>query len=192
MVVVQSKIKKMTYAEFRYLEIPDGDTSIYELINGIIMRRSSPHSEHQIAQSNIFLSMGSFVRDNSLGRVLAAPLDVVFSDNNSVQPDLLFIKKDSEKIIERGGPVWGCSPNLIVEIISKGTAQHDRKTKKKLYEKFGVKEYWIVDPKSETVEVFVLENSQYVDFDFAEVGVKNSIKSQVLTNFELDIAPVFE
>ena len=191
MVVVQSDVKKMTYAEFRYLEIPDGDTSIYELINGIITRRSSPHSEHQIAQSNIFLSIGSFVRDNSLGRVLAAPLDVVFSDNDSAQPDLLFIRKDREKIIERGGPVWG-SPDLIVEIISKGTAQHDRKTKKKLYEKFGVKEYWIVDPKSETVEVFVLENNNYVDFDFAEVGVKNSIKSQVLTDFELDIATVFE
>ncbi len=191
MIAVQSEIEKMTYAEFRYWEIPDGDNTIYELISGIIMRRSSPHSEHQIAQSNIFLSMGSFVRDNSLGRVIAAPLDVVFSDDNSVQPDLLFIQKDREKIIERGGPVWG-SPDLIVEIISKGTAQHDRKTKKKLYEKFGVKEYWIVDPKSETIEVFVLENSQYVDFDFAEVGVKNSIKSQVLTDFELDIATVFE
>ena len=188
MVVVQSGVKKMTYAEFRYLEIPDGDASIYELINGIIMRRSSPHSEHQIAQSNIFLSIGSFIRDNSLGRLLAAPLDVVFSDTDSAQPDLLFIKKDREKIIERGGPVWG-SPDLIIEVISKGTAQHDRKTKKKLYEKFGVKEYWIVDPKSEYVEIYVWEKGVYNLVTVAEDN--DEFQSTVLEGFKMNVKDIF-
>jgi Uma2 family endonuclease len=103
----------------------------------------------------------------------------------------LFIAKEREKIIERGGPVWG-SPDLIVEVISKGTVQHDRVTKKNLYARFGVKEYWLVDPKSETVQVLVLENGKYEDFDFGEIGVKNMVKSQVLTGFELDIQTIFE
>jgi Uma2 family endonuclease len=183
MVAVQTEVRKMTYEEFRYLEIPDGDTSIYELINGIIMRRSSPHSEHQVTQAHVLGLIYNFLLTNKLGRVLGAPLDVVFSDEDSAQPDVLFIKKEREKIIERGGPVWG-SPDLI--------AKHDRETKKGLYERFGVTEYWIVDPLALTVEVFVLENGKYTNFCFAEVNVKNTVKSQVLTDFELDITTIFE
>jgi hypothetical protein len=70
----------MTYEKFRYMEILDDDTSIYELINGIIIRRSSPHSEHQIAQANILGMIYNFLLTNKLGRILGAPLDVVFSD----------------------------------------------------------------------------------------------------------------
>ena len=180
--------KKMTYDAFRYMEIPDGDTSIYELINGNIMRRACPHSIHQIVQSNLMRQIGNFVFDKQLGRVLGAPLDVVFSDEDNVQPDVFFIKHDREKIIEWDGPVWG-SPDLIVEIISKGTGKNDRIGKFQLYEKFGVHEYWLVDPSIQTVEVYSLENGKYVLKQFEEI--EGVIKSIILIDFELNLNSIF-
>jgi Uma2 family endonuclease len=179
---------KMTYEEFRYMEIPDGDTSIYELINGNIMRRASPHSIHQIVQANLMRQLGNFVFDKQLGRVLGAPLDVVFSDEDSVQPDVFFIKKEREKIIEWDGPVWG-SPDLIVEIISKGTGKSDRIGKFQLYERFGVPEYWIVDPSIQTIEVFELINGKYELKQFEEI--EGVVKSSVLIGLALNLNLIF-
>jgi Uma2 family endonuclease len=181
--------KKMTYEEFRYMEIPEDDTFIYELINGNIMRRSSPHSRHQIVQANLMRYIGNFVFDNQLGRVLGAPLDVVFSADDSVQPDVLFVKKDREKIIEWDGPVWG-SPDLIVEIISKGTAKSDRVDKFQLYEKFNVPEYWIVDTAIQSVEVYVLNNGKYYLQQFEEME-DSIIKSSILEGLEININGIF-
>lgn len=180
--------KKMTYEEFRYMEIPDGDTSIYELINGNIMRRSSPHSIHQIVQANLMRHLGNCAFDNQLGRVLGAPLDVVFSDEDSVQPDVFFIKKEREKIIEWNGPVWG-SPDLIVEIISKGTGKSDRIDKFQLYQHFGVAEYWIVDPSIQTVEIFELSNGKYEIKQFEEI--EGTVNSSVLTGLALSLNHIF-
>jgi Uma2 family endonuclease len=180
--------KKMTYEEFRYMEIPDDDTSIYELINGNIMRRSSPHSIHQIVQANLMRHLGNCAFDKQLGRVLGAPLDVVFSDEDSVQPDVFFIKQEREKIIEWNGPVWG-SPDLIVEIISKGTGKSDRIDKFKLYQHFGVTEYWIVDPTIQTVEVFELINGKYELKQFEEI--EGIVKSSVLSGLELSLNHIF-
>lgn len=180
--------KKMTYDEFRYMEIPDGDTSIYELINGNIMRRSSPHSRHQIVQANLMRHIGNFAFNHQLGRVLGAPLDVVFGADDCVQPDVFFIKKEREKIIEWDGPVWG-SPDLIVEIISKGTEKSDKIDKFKLYEHFGVGEYWLVNPLMQTVEVHTLINGKYVLQQFEEI--EGVIKSLILPNFELNLVDIF-
>ena len=179
---------KMTYNEFRDMEIPDGDTSIYELINGNIMRRSSPHSEHQMIAGNIYSKFRQFSEEKQLGRVLISPLDVVFSDDDCTQPDVFFIKKEREKIIERQGPVWG-SPDLCVEIISKGTAKHDRKSKFELYEKFGVSEYWLVDSANQSVEVYFLEDKKYVLQQFQEI--EGMVKSTVLEGLELDLKDIF-
>ena len=180
--------KKMTYEEFRYMEIPDGDTSVYELINGNIMRRSSPHSEHQIIVGNIYTKIRLFADEKQLGRALLAPLDVVFSDEDSTQPDVFFIKKEREKIIDRRGPVWG-SPDLIVEVISKGTAKNDRIDKFRQYEKFGVSEYWLVDPANQSVEIYFLEDKKYVLQQFQEI--EGLAKSRILEGFELDLTHIF-
>ena len=183
------RAKKMTYEEFRYMEIPDDDTSIYELINGNIMRRASPHSEHQMVVGNIYSKMKVFADEKALGRVLMAPLDVVFAADNGVQPDVFFIKKEREKIIERRGPVWG-SPDLIVEVISKGTGKNDRVDKFQLYEKFGVAEYWLVDPAYQTVQIYFLEDKKYVLQQFQEI--EGLVKSTILEGFEMAMNDIFE
>lgn len=180
--------KKMTYQEFRHMEIPDGDTSIYELINGNIMRRSSPHSEHQIIVGNIYAKIRLITDEKQLGRVLTAQLDVIFGEDDCVQPDVFFIKKEREKIIERRGPVWG-SPDLIVEVISKGTVKQDRDDKFKLYEKCGVLEYWLVDPANQSVEVYFLEDKKYVLQQIQEA--EGLVKSKILEGMALDLMDIF-
>jgi Uma2 family endonuclease len=181
--------KKITYNDFRHMEIPDGDTSIYELINGNIVRRASPHSIHQVIVVNLCALLRQYVLSKNIGRVLVAPLDVVFDDDNTTQPDVFIIKKERDKIVEYSGPVWG-APDLVVEVISEGTAKNDRIYKKALYERCGVAEYWIVDPPSKSIEIYTLDNQKYILIDLFEIEGK--IKSALFTDLDLDVKEVFE
>ena len=186
MVGIQQKI---TYNDFRYMEIPDGDTSIYELVNGHIIRKISPPSIHQIVISNLILLLGNPIHAKNLGHLLVAPLDVIFDDDNAPQPDVFFIKKEREKIIELEGSVWG-APDLIIEVISQGTAKNDRVYKKALYERCGVSEYWIVDPPSKSIEIYVLDNQRYILLDLFEIEGK--IKSVLFPDIDLDVKDIFQ
>jgi Uma2 family endonuclease len=181
-------VQKITYDDFRYMEIPDGDTSIYELINGNIVRRGSPHSIHQIIQFNLMRLIGNYVVDKKIGQVMGAPMDVFFDDDNAPQPDIFFIKKEREKIIEMNGLVWG-APDLIIEIISEGTAKNDRVHKKALYERCSVSEYWIVDPPSKSIEVYTLENQRYTLLDIFEIEGK--MVSVLFPDLDLDVKEIF-
>jgi Uma2 family endonuclease len=92
--------------------------------------------------------MHHFVTEKNLGEIFFASFDVFLDDKtNVVQPDILFISKENNKIIDEEGTVHGV-PDLIIEILSPGNKTHDTVKKKELYEKFGVKEYWIVDPET--------------------------------------------
>lgn len=180
--------KKMTYAEFKNLEIPDGDTSIYELINGEIVRRASPNSPHQILSEKLSRRMGNFAEEHDLGQVLYAPLDVILDDVSAPQPDILFISKARFHVIDPNNGIVG-APDLIVEILSKGTGYLDKGTKKDLYEKFQVKEYWIVDLIRRSIEVYALENGRYKLVSFSEE--EDRITSGVLKGFELKLSKLF-
>jgi Uma2 family endonuclease len=181
-------VQKITYNDFRYMEIPDENTFIYELLNGKIVKRTFPPSNHQITISNLITSIGSYIIRKQFGRMLMAPLDVIFDDDNATQLDIFFIKKEREKIIEMNGPVWG-APDLVIEVISEGTAKNDRIFKKELYERCGVSEYWIVDPPSKSIEVYTLDNQQYTLLDFFEIEGK--LKSKLLTDLDIDLKEVF-
>src|SRR5690606_15496677 len=94
------------------------------------------------------------------GEIILAPMDVHFDDGDNVaQPDIIFIANDNRRII-RDGYVFG-APDLLVEILSESTGRKDKTVKKEMYEKFGVKEYWLVDPHYRTVDLFVLEDGKY-------------------------------
>ncbi len=184
------KSKKISWEEFRDMDIPEGDTSIYELINGEIVKRSSPNSPHQEASGNLYLEIGNFNRKKKLGRLYHAPYDVYFDENSAgIQPDILFVSKERDFIIKKDNGIIG-APDLIIEIVSKGSVKNDRVTKKALYERFAVKEYWIVDIGNKSVEVYRMENNSYVLFSFAEGAGK--IKSSVLPGFQLDLKQIFE
>jgi len=189
-VLTEKKAKSITWTEFRDMDFPEGDTSIYELINGEIVKRASPNSPHQRVSRNLTVLIEIYNREKKLGEIFTAPFDVFFDEKNAgVQPDLLFVSNERSFIIQKDNGIVG-APDLVVEIVSKGSVQNDRVTKKELYERFAVKEYWIVDPRYKTIEVYRMENDCYRLFSFAEE--EGVIKSSVLEGFEGDVKNIFE
>ena len=148
---------KFTYEDYKSL--PESETKRYELLEGELVMVPSPSWFHQSISRAIFRYLDRFVEDHALGGVWYAPLDVVLSDDYVVQPDILFISTARQSIIAKE-EIRG-APDLVVEILSPSTAERDRTLKKKLYAKYGVQEYWLVDSEAQTVEVLTLGERGY-------------------------------
>ena len=181
--------KRLTYQAFKQLEFDDNDTSWYELINGELVRKQSPTIRHQSISGNIYFRIRLFVEKKSLGKVFSAPLDTVLDDGNAYHPDVIFVKKDRFFIIDDDEQVVLGAPDLVVEILSKSTAAYDRGIKKDTYEKYGVREYWLVDQRINTVEVYAYAEQRYKLVAYLE-GTE-VLKSLALEGFELDLKEVF-
>ena len=177
---------KITVKELFEMDLEEG--YFYELINGNIVKKQAPSPQHQIAVSNLLAFMNVYALTNELGQCCTAPLDVFFDEHNNTQPDILFIREEREFIITNDG-IEG-QPDLIVEVISPSSIKNDRVTKKDLYLKFGVMEYWLIDPIYQTVEIYALEQDKYVlKFMLVESG---EVASQVLEGFKIDIKTIFQ
>ena len=186
--MVETLERKITVEEFRKMEFADNDFFIYELINGILMRRASPKTDHQRILRRLALAIGAFLEKNSMGEFFFAPFDVFFDDYNQAQPDILFVKNERSFIIHPTDCVTG-APDLVVEIISPGSVRQDRVDKKVLYEKFGVREYWIIDPNNRAVEIYILQNDQFAAHQLLEAEGK--ITSTILVGLDFDVKDLF-
>ncbi|MGQ9631389.1 MAG: Uma2 family endonuclease [bacterium] len=175
---------KFTYED--YCQLPEDKR--YELIGGEFFMVPSPSPYHQDILRNLLGALNAYVVDQALGKVYCAPLDVVLSDEDVVQPDILFISKDRVDIIgERS--IRG-APDLVVEILSPATAERDRTLRKKLYAKYGVRECWLVDPESEAVEVFQLGERGFESVSRYEgEGV---VKSAILEGLAIPLGEIFD
>ena len=176
--------RKFTYED--YLKTPDDER--YELIGGELLMTPSPVPKHQRISRKIEFMLEKFVTENDLGEVFDAPCDVHLDDENVVQPDILFISKDrlniiGEKNIER-------APDLTIEILSESTAYRDLVQKKKLYSRFGVKEFWIVIPGEEAIEVYLLKNKTYQLYKI--LGEDDTLESQILKGFKMELKSIFK
>ena len=130
----------------------------------------APSTRHQRILRALQSMIWPMVRDNGLGQVFFAPYDVILSIEDVVQPDLLFVTKEREGIISERGCEG--APDLVVEVLSPSTEQRDRELKRKVYAKYGVVEYWLVDPDSRTIEVMELEADDFASRSvFTEGGV---------------------
>ncbi|NOX87703.1 MAG: Uma2 family endonuclease [Calditrichaeota bacterium] len=176
--------RKFTYLD--YLRLPE-DGNRYELIKGELIMVASPNTFHQTVKANIEYELRTFVRKHKNGTVLDAPIDVVLSKENVVQPDILFISAEHSEIITQNN-ISG-APDFIIEIISPSTAYYDMFEKKDLYEYFGVKEYWIVDPIRRWVETYGLRDKKYELLRRQEND--GTIQSAVLKGFEIDFKTIF-
>ncbi len=152
--------------------LPEG--TLAEVINNVIYMSPAPSFEHQDVAAVLHTAMNVHVIKNNLGKCLYAPLDIFFDGNNALQPDIVFISNENMGIV-KDGKVKG-APDLIVEILSPGNKKHDTERKKPVYEKFGVKEYFIVDPKTKEVFTYYHNGTQYVK----QESSKGKIKSLVL------------
>jgi Uma2 family endonuclease len=181
--VLELKEKKLTIKD--YEKLPEG--SPYQLIKGALIMSPAPSTEHQRSSKKIFLKLYEFIEKSNLGEVLYSPFDVYLDNENVYQPDIVVILKNSKaKIIEKG--IEG-TPDIVIEIISPSTAYYDLIEKKEVYEKYGVKEYWIIDPKSKTFEIYLNSESGFELFSKAKI--KGLVKSQIL-NLELNVEEIFE
>lgn len=180
----------MTWLEFREMEIPEGEELfIFELINGMIAKRGAPSLKHQNAVTVLLTRLQIFVSEKKLGKVFVAPLDVYFDDGNCFQPDICYISNERSFLLENGEYING-APDLVVEVISPGTSKNDRVTKKAIYEKYAVKEYWLIDPIYRTVEIFVMkDNSLQLNAIQENIG---KVESVLLPGFELMIESLFD
>jgi len=140
---------KMTYEDL--LLLPE-DGLRHEIIDGEHYVNASPVTKHQRVSYNLIVEIGIYLREHPVGRLYPAPLDIVFSPYDVVEPDLLFITNERSEIITTKN-IQG-APDLLVEILSESNRKYDEVTKRALYERTGVGEYWIVDPVSDTVRVF--------------------------------------
>lgn len=147
---------RLTYSELRWM--PD-DGKRYELIDGEVFVNPSPNVKHQRVLRRLAFSMDYHAEAHKLGEVFVAPLDVVFSEKTSLQPDVIFVSSARRGII---GPEYIIgAPDLVAEILSPYRVAFDRVTKLGQYARHGVGEYWIIDPAAESVEVCALVGSNY-------------------------------
>ena len=152
----------MIYKEEALLQ----DWDLTQIINGKEIMSQSPKIRHQKISKKLNRIIENFVEREELGEVYYAPLDVIFEENiNRVQPDLIFISKDNLGI---AGEDWiRGTPELLVEIVSKNSFHLDTIEKKQLYEKFGVKEYWIILPEYDNIEIYFLRDGRFELFSSA-------------------------
>src|SRR6267142_7080721 len=158
---------KLTYDD--YLLFPE-DGMRHELIDGEHYVTPTPNMRHQVISGNLFGMIWSYLQQHPIGRVFAAPLDVIFSEFDVVEPDVLYLSR--QRVAELAPAPWvKGAPNLVVEIGSPSTRKRDETIKRRLYERFGVDEYWIIDPELDTIKVYRRVNERYERI--AELTVEN-------------------
>ena len=144
-----------------------------EVIQNTINMLPVVNFPHQETNSDLFFEMSKHVRELKLGKVICAPVGVWLNNKNAVEPDIVFISNENFEIIEHKGIVG--VPDLIVEILSPGNNKHDTVTKKNLYEKFGVKEYWIVEPETKAVIGYELVKKKFKAFAPSKAIIKSKL-----------------
>ena len=182
MATQRSRIK-FTYEDYRHTP----DDKRYELLDGELIMAPAPRTAHQRTSRKIGNSLDTFVTENNLGEVFIAPYDVVLSNTDVVQPDLLFVSKERSYIINEDN-IRG-TPDLVLEILSPSTAQRDRTLKRTLYALHGVPEYWQADTDAKIAMVLTLDNGEYKVAGI--YGEGQTLVSPLLQGFTLEVDRIF-
>lgn len=140
-----------------FQSLPEG--TLAQLINNQLIMSPAPSDPHQKVLDKIYRRMGDFVEKTSLGETRVAPYDVYLNRRNAFQPDIVFIANEHLAGSKENG--FHGAPDLVIEILSAGSWHYDTGAKKDEYERSGVKEYWLVDPKEKTVEGCQLVNGEF-------------------------------
>jgi Uma2 family endonuclease len=177
---------KLTYADL--LELPE-DGKRYEIIDGELCVSPSPFVGHQRIAGRIFAALFDHFNRHGGGETLIAPLDVVLAEDAVVQPDVVVITSARAELVGEkniAGP-----PDIVIEVLSDGTRRVDEIVKRKLYERYGVDEYWIADPVVEIVKIYRRVGNAFERV--AEIGTENGgdITTPLLPEFALDVRVVF-
>ncbi len=174
----------LTYED--YCALPE-DGKRYQLIEGDVDVTPAPTTTHQRVSQNLESVLRDHVRRNRLGVLFHAPIDVLLALDTVVQPDIVFVSRERRSLVtERGveGP-----PDLVVEVLSPRTRRLDRTTKMRLYARCGVREYWLVDPEAQSLEILRLSGGTYVLAQAAS-GMETT-SSELFPGFTLALEAIF-
>ena len=175
--------RKFTYAD--YASAPPGKR--YELLDGELTMVPAPGIPHQDSVFDLGVVLKLLIRSARMGRVFIAPVDVVLSDTDVVQPDLVFVSNARARIITDAN-IQG-APDLVIEILSPSTERTDRVFKRALYARHGVREYWLVDTRRKTIEQLLLDGD---DFKLAGVfSAGETLTSPTLGGYALEVSAAF-
>lgn len=176
--------KKYTVADYELLE----EGAPFQLIDYDLVMAAPPLALHQIVLGRIFIEFSNFLESTSnKGTVIFSPVDVLLDEGNVYQPDLVYISAEKNHLIKNR--IEGV-PDLVLEILSPSNAYYDLRQKKDVYEKYGVKEYIIVDPLARNAEVHVLREDAFELHQKARDG--QTLSSLLLENFKLDLEKIFK
>jgi Uma2 family endonuclease len=179
---------RLTYEDF--LLFPD-DGRRHEIIDGEHFVTPSPNTRHQELVGRLYFELELYIRGHrGAGRAFLAPFDVIFTRWDVVEPDLLFIAGDQADILTDKN-VQG-SPALVVEILSAGTRRTDEKVKRRLFDRCGVREYWLVDPELDLIKVF----RRHADGSFPRIAeltrdAHDILTTPLLSDFNLRLDELF-
>ena len=178
---------KLTYDDF--LLFPD-DGKRHELIDGEHYVTPSPNLRHQAISGRLYLLIGTWLRDNPRGRIYFAPLDVIFSRFDVVEPDLLYVSNERAPELLSGQYVTG-APDLVIEIGSPSTRSRDETIKRRLYERSGVTEYWVVDPEIDVIRVYRRTGERFERPVELSVEAEDVLTTPLLPGLVIPLSQVF-
>ena len=184
MATAPTATRRMTYEEWERLP-EETEGRLHELIDGVHVVSPQPilfHDALAVLLTGLFLNAA---RPDALGRV-HADAEVKLSPAHVLVPDVLFVRRERSHIL--AGKVIEGPPDIVVEILSPSTRRRDPTDKRRLYERFGVLEYWVVDPVARTITVNVLENGRYTSAVYRE---GDTIRTTILPGLEIDVAALF-
>ena len=180
---------KLTYEDL--LQLPE-DGMRHELLAGEHVVTPSPSPRHQTVLKNLDRILDAFVRERGLGKVFFAPLDVLLSNEDVVEPDLVYLSAGRVRMI--GERNLRGAPDLLVEVLSPTTRRRDEVTKRDRYERNGIPEYWIVDPEVETVKVYrwPAEGRPYGRPLLLAARDGDRLETPLLPGLGIEVAAIFE
>ena len=179
---------KLTYDDF--VLFPD-DGLRHELIDGEHYVTPSPNTRHQSVSINLTVLIGSWLEQNPIGRLFHAPFDVVFSKFDVVEPDLLYLSNARAADALTPLHVRGV-PELVIEIGSPGTRKRDETIKRRLYERSGVLEYWVVDPEIDAIRVYRRDGDVFARVVELSAAAGAVLTTVLLPGLEVPLARVFK
>ncbi|HVR98526.1 MAG TPA: Uma2 family endonuclease [Thermoanaerobaculia bacterium] len=179
--------RKLTYED--YVLIPE-DGLRHEILDGEHYMSPAPTPEHQGIAAILFRKLDNFVHERRLGRVYFAPLDIYFSPHDIAQPDLLFISNERAGIVGKK-KVEG-APDLLVEVLSDSTRRTDQVVKQRIYEAFGVLEYWLVNLQDRTVRVYRRAGDGFGPAATLSGEAGDVLTTPLLPGLEIRVGEIFE
>jgi len=179
---------KLTYDDF--VLFPD-DGRRHELIDGEHYVTPSPSTRHQSISGNLHFLLRSYIERAPNGRVFYAPYDIVFTRFDVVEPDLMYFSHARAADVLTTLHATG-APELVIEIASKGTRKRDETIKRRLYERSGVSEYWVVDPAIDVIRIYRLQDGRYGRPIELSREAGDVLTTSLLPGFEAALSSIFQ